>query len=131
MMLSSMVIFIKKIHHNITYGNGCDLKHEIIEYRGKNCSISTKGYCFVKCNNFLSGQDYKQQYLHFIRNEKRCSNVMTKARIEPFCKSNNNNLGYYNEDRVFPRSVTNRKSALFFFNNLFCLIWKSEGVNFL
>ena len=25
------------------YGNGCDFKHEIIEYRGNNCFIPTKG----------------------------------------------------------------------------------------
>ena len=50
-------------------GNGCDFKHEIIEYRGNNCFIPTKGYCFVKCINFLTGEDYKQQYLEFIRNE--------------------------------------------------------------
>ena len=43
------------------YGNGCDFKHEIIEYRGNNCFIPTKGYCFVKCINFLTGQDYKQK----------------------------------------------------------------------
>ena len=43
------------------YGNGCDFKHEIIEYRGNNCLIPTKGYCFVKCFNFVTGQDYKQQ----------------------------------------------------------------------
>ena len=55
---------------------------------------------------------------------------MTKARIQPFCRANNINLGCYNEDRVFPRSVTNRDSASFLFNNHFCLIWKSEGVNF-
>ena len=34
------------------YGNGCDFKHEIIEFRGNTCYIPTKGYCFVKCNNF-------------------------------------------------------------------------------
>ena len=54
---------------------------------------------------------------------------MTKARIQPFCRTIDNNLIYYNEDRVFPRSVTNRDSALFLFNNHF-FIWKSEGVNF-
>ena len=112
------------------YGNGCDFKHEIIEYRGNNCFIPTKGYCFVKCINFLTGQDYKQQYLDFIRSEQRRSNIMTKARIQPFCRANNNNLGYYNDDRVFPRSVTNRDSALYLYNNHFCLIWKSEGVSF-
>ena len=34
------------------YGNGCDFKHEIIEYQGNNCFIPTKVYCFVKCINF-------------------------------------------------------------------------------
>ena len=112
------------------YGNGCDFKHETIEYRGNNCFIPTKGYCFAKCVNFLTGQDYKQQYLDFIRSEQRRSNIMTKARIQPFCRANNNSLGYYNGDRVFPRSVTERNKALHLYNNHFCLIWKSEGVSF-
>ena len=42
-------------------GNGCDFKHEIFEYRQKNCFIPTKGYCFVKCFNFLTGKDYKRK----------------------------------------------------------------------
>ena len=112
------------------YGNGCDFKHEIIEYQGNNCFIPTKGYCFVKCINFLTGQDYKDKYLEFIRNEKRRTNIMTKARIQPFCNKNNINLGYYNDDRVFPRMVTNRDSALYLYNNHFCLIWKSQGKSF-
>ena len=40
-------------------GNGCDFKHEIIEYRGSNCFIPTKGYCFIKSFNFSTGEDYK------------------------------------------------------------------------
>ena len=112
------------------YGNGCSFDKIIIEYRGNNCFIPTKGYCFVKCVNFMTGQDYKQQNLDFIRNEKRRSNIMTMARIQPFCRANNINLGYYNNDRVFPRSVTNRDSALFLFNNHFCVIWKFENVSF-
>ena len=87
-------------------------------------------YCFVKCVNFLTGEDYKQKYLDFIRNEKRRCNIMTIARIQPFCRAKNINLGYYNNDRVFPRSVTNRDSALYLYNNHFCLIWKSQGVSF-
>ena len=55
---------------------------------------------------------------------------MTKARIQPFCNKNNINLGYYNDDRVFPRSVSNIDSALYLYNNHFCLIWKSQGKNF-
>ena len=49
------------------YGNGCDFKHEIVEYRGKNCFIPSKGYCFVKCVNFLTGEDHRQHYLDFIK----------------------------------------------------------------
>ena len=47
------------------YGNGCDFKHEIIETRGINCFIPTKVYCFVICFNFMTGKDYKHQYLEF------------------------------------------------------------------
>ena len=52
------------------YGNGCSFGREIIEYRGNICFIPTKRYCFINCINCLTGQDYKQQYLDFIRNEK-------------------------------------------------------------
>ena len=55
---------------------------------------------------------------------------MTKARIQPFCKANKIKLGYYDGERVFGRSVTERDNALFLFHNLFCLIWKSECVSF-
>ena len=44
------------------YGNGCSFDKIIIEYRGNNGFIPTKGYCFIKCVNYLTGQDYKQQY---------------------------------------------------------------------
>ena len=54
---------------------------------------------------------------------------MTKARIQPFCKANIINSGYYDGERVFPRSVTDRKNALILYNNHFCLIWKSESVS--
>ena len=39
------------------WGNGCDFKHEIIEYHGNNCFIPTKSYCFVKCINYLTRED--------------------------------------------------------------------------
>ena len=112
------------------YGNGCTFDKIIIEYCGNNCYIPTKGYCFVKCLNFLTDRDYKQQYLDFIRNEKRRSNIMTKARIQPFCRANNINVGFFDGDGVYPRSITNRDSALYLYDNHFCLIWKSEGVSF-
>ena len=55
---------------------------------------------------------------------------MTKARIQPFSTANKFNLGYYDGERVFSRSVTERNNALYLYNNHFCLIWKSEGISF-
>ena len=112
------------------YGNCCSFDKIIIEYRGNNCYIPTKVYRFVKCINYLTGQDYKQHFLDFIRSEKRRSNIMTKARIQPCLRKLGIDLVYYNGERVFPRTVVNRDSALFLFNNHFCVIWKSENVSF-
>ena len=53
-----------------------------------------------------------------------------KRESNNFCRANNINLGYFDGERVFPRSVTERKNALFLYNNHFCLIWKSERVSF-
>ena len=111
------------------YGNDCNFKHEMIEYRGKNWFIPTKGYCFVKCINFLTGKDYQEYNLDFTGKEKRPSNIMTKARVQPFCRENNVSLGYFDETRVFPRSVTERNIALYLYNHHFCLIWKPENVS--
>ena len=55
---------------------------------------------------------------------------MTKARIQPYCRANIINSGYFDGTRVFPRSGTDRDNALFLYNNHFCLIPKSEGVSF-
>ena len=55
---------------------------------------------------------------------------MTMTRIQPFCRANNINLGYFDGTRVFPRSVTGRDNALFLHNNHFCLTWKSEKNSF-
>ena len=55
---------------------------------------------------------------------------MTKAKIQPFCKTNFIDLGFFEGTRVFPRSATDRSDALFLYNKVFCLIWKSEKVSF-
>ena len=112
------------------YGNGCSFDKIIVEYRGNNCYIPTKSYCFIKCVNYLTGQDYKEEYLEFIRNEKRRCNVMTMARIQPCLKKLGIDLGYFNGERIYPRTVMNRDNAFYLYNNHFCLIWKSQNVSF-
>ena len=38
------------------YGNDCSFDKIIIESQGNNCYIPTKGYCFIKCINFITGE---------------------------------------------------------------------------
>ena len=55
---------------------------------------------------------------------------MTSARIQPFCKNYNINIGCFDGTRINPRNNTQRNTSLIIYNNHFCLIWKSNGVNF-
>ena len=55
---------------------------------------------------------------------------MTMAKIQPFFKVNSISIGYFDGIRVFPRMVTGKNKASFSYNNLFCLLWKSESVSF-
>ena len=103
-------------------GIGCDLKHEIIEDPGNICFIPTKGYCFIKCIKYLTGGDYKEQYLDFIRNEERRSNIMTMVRVQPCLRKVGVHLGYYNGEEIWPRNITEKNIALSLYNNHFCLI---------
>ena len=112
------------------YGNGFSFDKTIVQYRRNNCYIPTEGYCFVICVNFLTGQYYKDQYLEFIQNEKRRSKITEMARIQPCLRKLGVDLGYYNGERVFPGTVMKRDSALYLYNNHFCLIRKSQNVTF-
>ena len=119
----------KKVNRS-QYGRGTDFKRDFVEYIGNNCYNPTSGNCFIKCINYFTKKDYTEEFLTFIRTEQRRSNVMTSARIQPFCKKHNINIGCYDGFRVCPRNITQRNIALKIHNNHFCLIWKSNGVSF-
>ena len=76
------------------FGSGCDFKLQSIENEGNNCYVPSIGYCFIKCINYLTNSDYKEQYLDFIRNEQKQSNIMTMARMQPCLRKLGVNLGY-------------------------------------
>ena len=118
----------KKVNRS-QYGRGTDFKQDIVEYIGNNCYIPTSGNCFVKCINYFK-KDYTEEFLTFIQTEQRRSNVMASARVQPFCRKHNINIGCYDGFRVCPRNNTQRNTALKIHNNHFCLIWKSDGVSF-
>ena len=55
---------------------------------------------------------------------------MTSARIQPFCRKYNINIGCFAGTRINPRNLTQRNASLFIYINHFCLIWKSNGIGF-
>ena len=55
---------------------------------------------------------------------------MASARIQLFCKKHNINIGCFDGMRINPRNPTQRDTSLFMYNNHFCLIWNSNGINF-
>ena len=114
------------------YGTGCDSFKKIVEYRGNLCYIPEENECFRKCLEFINKKDFSQQYLDFIKESQRNKNIMTSARIQPFCTKYNINLGAYNinQPKILPRSVTERRICLFIHKNHFCVIWKTNKTTF-
>ena len=104
---------------------------KIVEHHGQTFYIPTSGMCFVKCINYFTKKSYTDEFLTFIRSEQRRSNVMTSARIQPFCKTQHNfNIGCFDGKRINPRNITQRNTSLFIYKNHFFLIWKSDGISF-
>ena len=54
-----------------------------------------------------------KEFLLFIRTEQRRSNVMTAAKIQPFCEKHNINIGCYDGFKVCPRNLTEKNIALY------------------
>ena len=92
------------------YGRGTDFKQDIVEYAGNNCYILTSGNCFKKCFYHLTGRDNTEQFL---------SNVMTQARVSPFCRKKNINICLYDVFRVCPINITERIIALYMYKTIF------------
>ena len=97
-----------KVVKRSAYGRGTNYMQEIIEYHGQNCYIPTSGMCFVKCINHFTKKDYTEEFLTFIRSEQRRSKVMISARIQPFCRKYNSNIGCFDGTRTNPRSITQK-----------------------
>ena len=114
------------------YGAGCDVFGKIVEYRSNLCNIPEDNECFRKCLEFIRKKDFSQQYRDFIKESQRNKKIMTSAKIQPFCKKHNINLGVYypKQQEILPRSVTERRICLFIHENHFCVIWKTVKTNF-
>ena len=79
------------------YGEGCDAFNNIVEYKGNLCSIPTGNACFRKCSEFIYKRDFSNEYKEFILDSDKCNNIMTSAKIQPFCREYNINLAVFNK----------------------------------
>ena len=112
------------------YGKGTDFKHVIVDCIGNKCFIPTSVNCFIKCNNYLTGKDYTEEFLIFFRTERKRSKVMTSGRFQPFFRKNDINIGHYDGFRIYPRNITERNIASKMHINHFCLLGKSQNLCF-
>ena len=114
------------------YGTGCDSFKKIVEYRGNLCYIPEENECFRKCLEYIYKKDFTEKYHDFIKNSKTTKNIMSSAKIQPFCKKYDINLGVYNinQQEILPRSVTERRLCLIIHENHFCVIWKTKETSF-
>ena len=132
---TGILIKYTKIIHKIRrsyFGTGCDSFKKIVEYRGNLCYIPEENECFRKCLEFIYKKDFSEQYREFIQDSRGNKNIMTSARIQPFCKIHKINLGNYNinQQEILPRSVTERRLCLYIHENHFCVIWKTNKSTF-
>ena len=124
-----MHLNLKKTNRS-QYGKGTYFKQDIVEYIGNNCYIPTSGNCFIKCINYFNKKDYLEEFLTFVRTEKYRLGVMTSARIQPFWRKYNINIGCFNGTRINPRNIPERNTLIKVPHNHLCLIWKSDGISF-
>ena len=78
----------------------------------------------------LLKKDYTEEFLTFIRSEQRRSSVFKSARIKLSSRKYNINIECSDGSRINPRNITQRNTSLFTYDIHFCLIWKSNGINF-
>ena len=105
---------------------------KIIEYKGEFCYIPPENECFRKILEFSYEKDFSQQYRGYIQDSYRCKNLLTKAKIQPFCEKYNISLGVYNVEntKILPATFTERRLCLFPHNNHFCVFWKENRSSF-
>ena len=71
-------------------------------------------------------RDFSEEYNDFIQESDGCKIIMTLARVQPFCRNKNLDIGVYklNKGRIFPETVKERNTCLYLHKTHFSVIWK-------
>ena len=78
----------------------------------------------------MTGREYIEDFLYFIREGKRRSKVVTQAKIQPFCKKHIIYIGCFDGPKGNPTINTERNKPINPHKNNFNLKWKSQGGGF-
>ena len=82
------------------YGKGCDAFNKILEYKGLLCYIPTGKACFRKCLEYIYKRDFSNECKDLMLGSDRCKNIITSAKIQPFCRKYKIKLGVYNKKPI-------------------------------
>ena len=134
-LFSGYMIKYTKVFNQIkrsSYGKGCDAFNNILEYKGKLCYLPTGNVCFRRCLDFIYKRNFSNEYKEFIITSDRCKNIMTLAKIQPFYRKYNINLGVYNKKQrsILIKTISEGRICLLFHNNHFCVKWKTNKSSF-
>ena len=112
------------------YCKRCDEFNNILEYKAQFCYIPTGKACFRKRLEYIYKRDFSKEYKVFLLDSDRCRNIMTSAKIQPFCRKNeyNINLDVFNKKQrsILLKTVTERRICFLIHNNLFCVLWRKN-----
>ena len=65
----------------------------ILEYEGQFCLKPTDNACFKKCKEYIYKKKFSNEYKEFILDSYRCENILTLARLQPFCNTYGLDIG--------------------------------------
>ena len=95
-MMKYTIVF-KQIALSI-YGKGFDAFNNVLEYERQLCYITTGNASFRKCLEFVYKSFFSIEYKQIVLRSNRCRNIMSSAKIQPFFRKHNHNLGTYNQN---------------------------------
>ena len=68
------------------HGRGADEFNDILDYDGENSFITSGNGFSLKCILYTFKKHFPKDYVDFIKSYQRRTNVMTRCRIQQFCK---------------------------------------------
>ena len=108
------------ILNQIKCSNGCDAFKNFLEYEGQLCYIPTGNACFRKCLEYIYKRDFSNEYKELILSSDGCKNIMTLAKVQPFFRKYNLDIGVYNLNkcRYFLRQLKRETRVCIFIKTI-------------